>query len=399
MVILADVVYSWSELLGLFWPVGAVAFGITLGMTPLCRFIAMKNAIVDRPDDFLKPHGRPIPYLGGVAVFLGWGAGIAVAVLVEAINVRTGVMLGIALAGMTIMLVGLFDDLRCMAPKLKLVLNIAVAVWLLILGIGDELVGVLTMPVFGPAGIQDRWLELIYSVPVMLFIVVGACNATNLIDGMDGLCAGVLGIVCLGFLVLALNLRAYSNLPIENERIVLTLAMLGAAMGFLPFNRNPAKIFLGDAGSMLLGLNAAILILLFGETHLFRWMIGALMVFGLPIADMLLTLARRWRNGRPLMIGDRSHFYDQLRDRGLSVKRVVTISYLLTLAFAVVGASVIYLRTRYAILVYGLALVAALVAVWRFNMVSIEPNRPAGAGSACGSGHACESEPDAGGVR
>ena len=101
---------------------------------------------------------------------------------------------------------------------------------------------------------------------------------------------------------------------------------------------------MGDAGSMLLGLNAAILILMFTEAGFFRWTMGALMVFGLPIADMLLTLARRWRNGRPLMEGDRSHFYDQLRDRGLSVRWVVAISYALTLAFVLVGISVIFLR-------------------------------------------------------
>jgi len=155
------------------------------------------------------------------------------------------------------------------------------------------------------------------------------------------------------------------------------LWLLGAAAGFLPFNRNPAKIFLGDAGSMLLGLNAAVLILLFSKAHLIRWMIGSLMVFGLPLVDMCLTLARRWRNGRPLMEGDRSHFYDQLRDRGLSVRQVVAISYLLTLAFVLVGVSVIFLRTRYAILVYIVAVMVVIAAVWKFNMVSIERDRRA----------------------
>jgi UDP-GlcNAc:undecaprenyl-phosphate GlcNAc-1-phosphate transferase len=223
----------------------------------------------------------------------------------------------------------------------------------------------------------ERWLELVYSVPITLFIIVGACNAANLIDGLDGLCAGVLGIIALGFFILAMNLREAANLPVTvaNERIVLALAMLGAAAGFLPFNRNPAKIFLGDAGSMLLGLNAAVIILLFAEGGLVRWVIGSLMVFGLPLADMCLTLARRWRNGRPLMHGDRSHFYDQLLDRGLTVRQVVAISYLLTFAFVLIGISVIFLRTRYAILVYIVATMALVAAVWKFNMVSIERDR------------------------
>jgi UDP-GlcNAc:undecaprenyl-phosphate GlcNAc-1-phosphate transferase len=168
--------------------------------------------------------------------------------------------------------------------------------------------------------------------------------------------------------------------------------MLCAALGFLPLNRNPAKVFLGDAGSMLLGLNVAVLILLFAELHLVRWMVGSLMVFGLPLADMYLTLARRWRNVRPLMQGDRSHFYDQLRDRGWSVRQVVAISYLLTLAFVLAGCSVIFIRTRFAILVYGFVVTAVIAAVWKFDMVSIERDRKTGqadstAASGQGSAH------------
>jgi UDP-GlcNAc:undecaprenyl-phosphate/decaprenyl-phosphate GlcNAc-1-phosphate transferase len=361
-----------SEVARRFLPIVGASFAVALVATPICRRIALRTAIVDRPDDFLKPHGKPIPYLGGVAIFLGWAAGLATAIL-SGLEVRIPVMLGIAAAGLAIMLIGLFDDLRVMRPKVKLAFNIAVALFLLWLGIGDKLVNVATdfMNVkFEP---HERWLELAYSVPVSLLIIVGACNATNLIDGMDGLCAGVLGIISLGFLVLAANLRFSGD--VSNERMILALAMLGAAAGFLPFNVNPAKIFLGDAGSMLLGLNAAILILLFGEAMIIKWMIGALMVFGLPVADMLLAMARRWRNGKPLMAGDRSHFYDQLRDRGFSVKQVVAISYVLTAAFVLVGLSVLYLRTRYAVLVYCLASGLVLAGIWKFDMVSIEGDR------------------------
>jgi UDP-GlcNAc:undecaprenyl-phosphate GlcNAc-1-phosphate transferase len=364
------------------WPIAAISLGVSLIATPVCRRIALARRIVDRPDDFLKPHEKPIPYLGGVAVFAGWLAGILVAMLLADIQVRTVTMAAIAAAGLAIMLIGLFDDLRVMPPVVKLLCNIAVAAWLLYFGIGDRIIEVATHFFVAPTG-------RLYSVPIAVFVIVGACNATNLIDGLDGLCAGVLGIISLGFFILAVNLREATGLPamIANERIVLALAMLGAAAGFLPYNRNPAKIFLGDAGSMLLGLNAAVLILLFAEAYLVRWMIGSLMVFGLPLADMCLTLARRWRNGRPLMEGDRSHFYDQLRDRGFSVRQVVAISYVLTLAFVLVGISVLFLRTRYAILVYTLMVLAVVAAVWKFNMVSIERDRrPGQAGAAPGGG-------------
>jgi len=363
-----------------FWLVGAISFLVSLVATPLCRRLALAKGIVDRPDDFLKPHQRPIPYLGGVAVFAGWIAGLAAALVLTDIEMRVRITLGIAVAGLAIMLIGLFDDMRVLRPAVKLACNVAVALWLVSLGLGDNLVQVAVRFILGPEGLNERWLELVYSVPLMLLIVVGACNATNLIDGLDGLCAGVLGIISIGFFILAANLRMTSTVDpaIANVRIVLALSMLGAAAGFLPFNRNPAKIFLGDAGSMLLGLNAAILILLFAEENLVRWMIGSLMVFGLPLADMVLTLMRRWRNGRPIMEGDRSHFYDQLLDRGLSVRQVVAISYLLTLAFVLVGISVIFLRTRYAILVYGLVVLAVVVAVWKLDMVGIERTAPPG---------------------
>ncbi len=380
---------TWAvlgETLEKVWPVASVSLGVSLIATPLCRRIAIARNIVDRPDSFLKPHEHPIPYLGGVAVFAGWIAGIAVAVVYAELPVRPQAMGAVAVAGLAIMLVGLFDDLRVMRPAVKLFCNIAVALWLIYFGFGDRIIQVATHFIIGPTQHLERWLELLYSVPITLFIIVGACNATNLIDGLDGLCAGVLGIISLGFLILAVNLGEYSNLPpdIANERIVLALAMLGGAFGFLPFNRNPAKIFLGDAGSMLLGLNAAILILLFAEAGLVRWVLGSLMVFGLPLADMLLTLARRWRNGRPLMEGDRSHFYDQLRDRGFSVRRVVTISYLLTFGFVLVGCSVIFIRTRLAVLVYTIVVMAVVAAVWKFKMVSLERDRPPGSPAAPG---------------
>jgi len=376
----------WGELLQRFWPVAAVSFGVSLMATPLCRHLATKWGLVDQPDTFLKPHARPIPYLGGVAIFAGWAAGIGVALAWADSRLQWGLMAGIAVAGLATMLIGLFDDLRVMSARVKLAANIAVALFILALGLGDELVRVATDFAGVKFAPHERWLELAYSIPVTLLIVVGACNATNLIDGLDGLCSGVLGIIALGFLILAIHLRAYGDSPEANERVILASAMLGAAAGFLPFNLNPATIFMGDAGSMLLGLNAAVIMLLFAQEHLIRWMLGVLMVFGLPIGDMLLTLARRWRNGRPLMEGDRSHFYDQLVDRGLTVRHVVTISYLLTVAFALVGISVILLRTRYAILVYFIAVLAALAGVWKFDMAGLEAGRPGAQASASRSG-------------
>ncbi|MGQ9649563.1 MAG: glycosyltransferase family 4 protein [Phycisphaerae bacterium] len=374
----ADVFYAWGGIVRQLWLVPLTAFLVALIVTPIVRRIALTRGIVDRPDQFLKPHGHPIPYLGGVAIFAGWMAAILLALWTTNTMVTGWVMVGVALAGFASMLIGLFDDLRVMPPLVKLACNIGVAVLLICLGIGDDLINVVTRYSGMKFGEQDRWLELMYSAPVTIVIVVAACNATNLIDGLDGLCSGVLGVISIGFAILAVHLRVvYPSSPLGDDRIVLAMGMLGAALGFLPYNVNPAKIFMGDAGSMLLGFNAAVLLLMFGEQRIVRWMIGSTIIFGLPMADMLLAMARRWRNGKPIMIGDRSHYYDQLRDRGLSVRRVAAISYLLALAFVIVGTSVIFIRTRYAVLVLVFTIGAVLAAIWKFNMAGIESEIPA----------------------
>ena len=366
-----------------YWPIPLCSFLVSLVSTALCRRFALRHDIVDRPDDFLKPHKQPIPYLGGVAVYLGWAAGIVLALIMfdrvteipdmprPGPSMHVVMMIGILVAVTVIMLLGLYDDLRTVSPKVKLGVQIALAGWLMAIGVGDDTIVVLLQVKleFGP------WLLLAYSIPLTLLITVGASNATNLIDGMDGLCSGVLGIISVGFLVIAVHLHLWSDWhPWDVQRVVLSLALLGASFGFLPFNRSPAKIFMGDAGSMVLGLNAAILLLLFAKSGggALRWFWGAAMVFGLPLADMALTLVRRWRSERPVMEGDRSHYYDQLVDRGLPVRRVVRISYMLAACFAGLGCLVIWLRTRYIVIVYFLAVMAVVVVVKRLRLVRAE---------------------------
>ncbi len=375
---------TFSEICRTYWPILCCSFLVTLAATPLCRWYALHMNIVDRPDDSLKPHQKPVPYLGGVAIFFGWAAGVLLALALfdhlPATDVRprvgptmdTTMMTGIFIAGLAIMMLGLFDDRRMASPKVKLLGTAAVAALLILVGVGDDSILIVFRSTVVHLHDLPPWLILVYSIPLALFVTIGACNATNLIDGVDGLCSGVLGIISAGFLVLAVHLHLWSDWhPWDVQRVTLSLAMLGAALGFLPYNRNPAKIFMGDAGSMLLGLNVAILILLFAKSSAIRWLLGSLMVFGLPLADIALTLIRRWRNQRPIMQGDRSHFYDQLLDRGWPVKRVVTVSYVLAAVFAVMGCLSISLRTRYMILLYSLALACVVALVAKFRMVRL----------------------------
>ncbi len=368
-----------------YWPILVGSFVVSLALTPVCRIFALRYKIVDRPDDWLKTHKKPIPYLGGVAILGGWLAGLLIAFFMfenadspgyvagDGPSMFRMKMIGVVIAGTLITLLGLVDDIRSLPPKLKLAAGVVIALVVVGFGIGTDIVGVIFDSVRLRLEASDQWLVVVYSLPVSVFIIVGSCNATNLIDGLDGLCSGVLGIISIGFLALAVHLHMHSNWnPEEVQRVVLSLALLGASFGFLPLNRNPARIFMGDAGSMLLGMNAAILLLMFADEQRIRWMVGSMMVFGLPVTDMVLTLVRRWRAQRPLMAGDRSHFYDQLIDRGMSVRRVVRISYLLAGGFALLGMMAIQVRTRHLFLLYGVAYGVLLYAVHRFGMVRVD---------------------------
>ncbi len=373
-----------AEIIRVYWPILALSFVVSLAATPLCRWFALKRGIVDKPDNFLKPHSKPVAYLGGVAIFLGWATGLGAAIIWLGQPTETGVrgpawpgldltmMIGIFFGGLGVMLLGLFDDLRLAQPVAKLAGTALVAFLLMGVGLGGDTILVVVRTARVQLEDFSPWLVLVYSVPITLFMVIGACNATNLIDGLDGLCSGVLGIMAAGFAVLAIHLLMWHNGVYEVQLVVLSLAMLGASLGFLPYNRNPATIFMGDAGSMLLGLNAAIVLLLFTKLAALRWMLGAVMVFGLPLADMVLTLVRRWRNQRPLMQGDRSHYYDQLIDRKIPLRRVVAISYGLALFFGAMGCAAILLRTRYLIMLYTFVAGLLGLAVHRYRMVRLD---------------------------
>ena len=370
-----------TEIIIAYWPVFVVSFAVALMATPLCRRFALARRIVDLPDDYLKPHAKPVAYLGGVAIFLGWVAGVAVAARIcttadgvagEATGGLIGfpVMLGIVIAGTLITGLGLLDDIRYVTPTVRLLVTLALGGLLLVCGLGDDFAMAFVRQTGVAVGGDQRWLALVVSAPIALFVTVGACNAVNVLDGLDGLCAGVLTIIHLGFLGLALYLHtrgAWS--PGDVRGVVLSLAVCGAALGFLPYNRHPASIFMGDAGSMLLGLNAAILLLLFAETVVLRFALAALVIFTVPVADMSLAMFRRRRAGIPMMRGDRSHFYDQLVDRGYAVPKVAGIAYALAAGYVVLGWGAMVLATPYSVVLCVVTASATVAAVVLAKMV------------------------------
>jgi len=363
--------YGFFQVLGppRVWA-GAIALVVTLVATPIARALALRWKVVDRPDGLLKPHARPIAYLGGAAVYLGWLAGLAFLFVVETASRKWTA--GLALAGLVVLIVGLLDDLKDIKPKAKILGQVLAAGVLLGAGIGDHIVTVFIVPLrqVWPDLVCPQWLQIGLSVPMTIFLVVAACNATNLLDGLDGLCSGVTGIISLMFLFLAAHLAmwGYSQAG-DSVRIVTSMAMAGAAIGFLRFNISPATIFLGDAGSMLLGLYVAAMILMFGERGIAKWVLGSFMIFGLPILDTSLAMLRRVRLHRPIFSGDRSHLYDQLVDRGYSVRQTVAICYGLSVFYGLMGVAIIVLRTRHAIPIYVGVVAVTLYLCYRWGFL------------------------------
>ena len=185
----------------------------------------------------------------------------------------------------------------------------------------------------------------------------------------------VTAIISLGLLVLAVNLALFPNLTSfelanrDSLRVVLGLALLAATLGFVPFNFNPASIFMGDAGSLFLGFMCALLIILMGEVEA-RWLLAAMVMFALPVLDTALAFARRKLAGRAALLSpDKQHLHHQLVARGLSVKQAVLTAYALAIFFVICGIAIVYIRTRYAVGFYLVLFGSIIVAAYKMGMI------------------------------
>jgi UDP-GlcNAc:undecaprenyl-phosphate GlcNAc-1-phosphate transferase len=220
-------------------------------------------------------------------------------------------------------------------------------------------------------------IEFAIGIPIVIFFVLGATNSLNLLDGLDGLCGGVTVIITVAFLLLSVHRATWGFSEIGDPvRIIVCLGMVGGVLGFLPFNRHPAKIFMGDAGSLLLGFITAALMILFSE-QVPRWWMASIVIFGLPILDTATALVRRWLNKKPLFVSDRGHVYDQLIDRGIPLKKTVAICYGLAGLYAFIGLAMSQIRTWYAVVVYLLVFIISALIIWKKGFLKMEGNRGA----------------------
>jgi UDP-GlcNAc:undecaprenyl-phosphate GlcNAc-1-phosphate transferase len=372
-----------------FWPVLASSFVFALAATWLCKKVAVKFGIVDKPDNLVKTHKEPIAYLGGIGMLVGLTVGVLAGIYClrneDFFSPALKWLLGILAGGAIACFVGLADDIFDIKPMRKILGQVLAAVILLLVTCwyaenASYNIGIVPglRYIAGPLHLpMPHNLEMILSIFVVVFFVLGATNSLNLLDGLDGLCAGVTAIITIAMLLLAIHLATwkFSNVG-DPVRIIICLGLVGGVCGFLPFNRHPAKIFMGDAGSMLLGFTVAALMLLFAE-RVPRWWIASVVVFGLPILDTAVALARRLLNHRPLFVSDRGHIYDQMIDRGVPLKKTVAVCYVLAGIYAVIGLVMSQIRTWYAAGVYVVVVAVSAFVVWRKGYLKMEGLRGA----------------------
>ncbi len=319
------------------------AFVFTFVATPNVRRIAFKigQGAGDKPKDARRMHKKPTPRIGGLAMIFGFIVPIITAVVFSNISADSQFwktylpisrqLIG-TLAGVTIIaIMGFIDDCKDLDAKLKFVIQIIAA--LVVIFVGDIKINVFTNPNVlsnNPYWILPEWLSVAITVIWIVFIT----NAVNFIDGLDGLAAGVSAIMSVSLVFISIRVGEY---PIA----IMGTALMGSCFGFLPFNFNPAKIFMGDTGSTFLGFMLATLSIqgVFKSYAVISFAVP-LLILGLPLFDASFAMIRRILQGKSPMTADRGHLHHRLVDMGFSQKQTVFILYAIS---GVLGISAVLL--------------------------------------------------------
>ncbi len=285
-----------------------IALAVAYFVTPHVMNLAIKVGAIDAPDE-RKVHKGMIPRMGGLAIY----AAFILAVLAS-MHINREVM-GLLVGGTVILIVGIIDDLKPLPAKVKLLGQIVAASVLVMF---DIRIDWLTNP-FGDMLYVDY-----LAIPLTIMWVVSLTNTVNLIDGLDGLAAGVSTIASVTILLVALQQNFWTV-------AILTAALAGSALGFLQHNFNPAKIFMGDTGSMFLGyMLAAISILGAVKSAATIALIVPIVALGLPILDTAFAIIRRYMSGRPIFKPDKGHLHHRLLEMGLTQKQAVLLMYVIS---------------------------------------------------------------------
>ena len=301
------------------------AFAVSFLMCPLVKSFAYKIGAIDVPKDNRRMHKKPVPRLGGLAIFLGFIVSMLLFVKVD--HQLQGILLGASI----IVVLGVVDDMSPLRAYFKFCVQIFAALVAVFHGV---VIQTLSNPnVFAESPYWDLgWL----SIPITVLWIVGITNAVNLIDGLDGLACGVSTISAISMLVIAL-------LVSESDVALVMAALVGACLGFMPYNKNPAKMFMGDTGATFLGFILSTMSIqgLFKFYAIISFAVPFL-ILGLPIFDTAFAIVRRVARGQSPMTPDRGHIHHRMMDMGLNQKQTVAALYVVS---SLLGLSAVVLTT------------------------------------------------------
>ena len=319
-----------------------VALVVSFASTPIVKAFAQKVNAMDVPKDDRRVHDHPIPRMGGLAILIGFL--LSVVLFVDITKQIRGVILG----AIVISVCGIVDDIMPLKAWIKLIVQTAAAILAVAHGIRFDIVSNLNIIA------EAEYVFLgILSVPITVIWIVGVTNAVNLIDGLDGLACGVSAISSMTMLIVALSVA-------EGNVAIMLAALTGACLGFIPFNLNPAKIFMGDTGALLLGyVLATVSCIGFFKFYAIISFIVPVMALALPLFDTMFAIIRRLIHGQSPMAPDRGHLHHRLLDMGLNQKQAVAILYCIS---AVIGLTAVVLSSGQELRLIML-LIAAVFAV------------------------------------
>lgn len=333
----------------------ALALVLVLVVTPFVRRWAFKCGALDRPDP-RKVHDRVMPRLGGLAVYTGF---VVAVLLTRELTIQVA---GLIAGGTLIVLLGILDDTRGVSPRFKLAGQVLAALAIMPFGLKVEF---LTNP------LSDEMIALGWlAVPVTVLWLVSVTNAVNLIDGLDGLAGGT---SCIAALTLAgvvwIDVRANGGTPGQWDALALALILAASALGFLRYNFYPARIFLGDSGSMFLGFSlAALSVMGMAKSATFISIFVPIVILGIPILDTFFAIIRRYTEHRPIFSPDREHLHHRLVELGLSHRQAVLCIYAVSLVLGLSAILLTILTPKEAVFLLVLLSTAAYIGANRIGV-------------------------------
>lgn len=347
-------IFGGNEMLWHDICLGIAALVLALIFVPLAMKLAYKIGAVDKPNA-RKVHTKIMPRMGGLGIYLAY---IIVVLATQKMNMQ---LAGLLLGSTILVVLGIFDDMKDLNAKFKLLIQVLAAVIVMAFGVRIEFM----TNVFGGGAI---YLDIL-SLPITLLWIVGITNAINLIDGLDGLAGGIATIAALSMAVVG---WIYGQYLMASMAIILA----GATMGFLRYNFHPAKVFMGDTGSLFLGFNLSVLAIMgVAKSVTFISLAAPVLVLGVPIFDTFFAILRRKMNHKPIFAADKDHLHHRLLGMGFSHRKTVLIIYAISFFLALSAILITYLSTAEAVAVVAIVLSVILIGAGKLGVIAVKRPR------------------------